>query len=330
MVLETSGITLPARGVTARACRIHAFGPPAVISVEDVLVPPPSAGEVLVRVKAAGVGPWDAWIRAGRSALPQPLPLTLGSDLSGVVSAVGPGVGHFAAGDPVFGVANPRFIGSYAEYAIASATMLAPKPGSLGDIDAAAIPVVAVTAWQALFEQARVSRGDTIVVHGAAGGVGAFVVQLAHNAGVRVIATARGRDLAYVRDCGADEAIDVGAQRFEDAVRDADAVIDLVGGELQTRSFAVLRPGGVLVSAVSPPDQALADRQAVRALFFLVDVRTERLAELASMIENGSLKAAIGTVLPLSAARKAHEMLEGQLTRPRGKIVLRVVGDGVG
>jgi NADPH:quinone reductase-like Zn-dependent oxidoreductase len=300
-----------------------------VISVEDVVLPLPGAGEVLVQVKVAGVGPWDAWIRAGKSALPQPLPLTLGSDLSGVVAAVGPGVEHLAAGDPVFGVTNPGFTGSYAEYAIASAAMLAPKPGSLSNIDAAAIPVVAVTAWQALFEHARISRGDTIVVHGAAGSVGAFVVQLAHNAGARVIATASGRNLAHVRDCGADETIDVGAQRFEDPVRDADAVIDLVGGELQTRSFAVLRSGGVLVSAVSPPDQALAERQGIKALFFLVDVRTERLVELASMIEKGLLKTAIGTVLPLSAARAAHEMLERQSTKPRGKIVLRVTDDGV-
>ena len=198
-----------------------------------------------------------------------------------------------------------------------------------GDLEAAAIPVVAVTAWQALFEHARVSRGDTIVVHGAAGSVGSFVVQLAHNAGVRVIATASGRDLGYVRECGANEAIDMAAQCFEDTVRDADAVIDLVGGEVQTRSFAVLRSGGVLVSAVSPPDQALAERQGVRALFFLVDVRTERLVELASMIENGSLRTAIGTVLPLAAARAAHEMLEGRRAKPRGKIVLRVTDAGV-
>ena len=311
MVPERLGVALPSGRMTGRACRIRAFGPPGVISVEDIVLPPPSAGEVLVQVKVGGVGPWDAWIRAGKSALPQPLPLTLGADLSGVVVAVGPGVAHLANGDPAFEVTNSRFIGSYAEYAIASAAMVARKPSALGDLEAAAIPVVAVTAWQALFEHARVSRGDTIVVHGAAGSVGTFVVQLAHNAGVRVIATARGQDLGYVRDCGADEVIDIGAQRFEDAVRDADAVIDLVGGEAQTRSFAVLRSGGVLVSAVSPPDQALAERQGVRALFFLVDVRTERLAELASMIENGSLRTAIGTVLPLSAARAATRCSRG-------------------
>ena len=154
-------------------------------------------------------------------------------------------------------------------------------------------------------------------------------VQLAHNAGVRVIATASERDLAYVRDCGADEALDVRAKRFEDAVRDADAVIDLVGGELQARSFSVLRSGGVLVSAVSPPDQALAERLGVRAFFFLVDVTTEHLVALGSMVGNGSLKAAIGSVLPLSAARAAHEMLEGRRTKPRGKIVLQVTDHGV-
>ena len=140
----------------SKACRVHRFGPPDVITLEDFPPPAPGAGQALVRVKAAGVGPWDAWIRAGKSALPQPLPLTLGSDLSGVVEAIGPGVAHVAPGDPVFGVTNPHFIGSYANYAIATASMIAKKPAALGDVDAASVPVVAVTAWQALFDQARV------------------------------------------------------------------------------------------------------------------------------------------------------------------------------
>ena len=183
----------------SKACRVHRFGPPDVITLEDFPPPAPGAGEVLVRVKAAGVGPWDAWIRAGKSALPQPLPLTLGSDLAGVVEAVGPGVANVAPGDAVFGVTNPHFIGSYADYALAAAGMIAKKPAALGDVDAASVPVVAVTAWQALFDQAQVMRGQTVLVHGGAGNVGAYVVQLAHRAGLRVIATAGETDLAYVR-----------------------------------------------------------------------------------------------------------------------------------
>ena len=311
----------PASG---RACRVHRFGPPDVITLEDVPTPAPGAGEVLVRVKAAGVGPWDAWIRAGTSALPQPLPLTLGSDLAGVVEAIGPDVAHVAPGDAVFGVTNPHFIGSYADYAIANAGMIAKKPAALGDVDAASIPVVAVTAWQALFDQARVMRGQTVLVHGAAGNVGAYVVQLAHRGGLRVIATAGEADLAYVRNLGVEEVLDFRATRFEDVARDVDAVIDLVGGDVQARSFAVLKPGGALISAVSPPDQAIAATRGVRATFFLVDVTTACLTQISAAIETGALVTSVSAVLPLEAARIAHEMLEDQRPRPHGKIVLKV------
>jgi NADPH:quinone reductase-like Zn-dependent oxidoreductase len=156
-----------------KACRVHSFGPPEVITMEDIARLEPGEGEVLVRVKAAGVGPWDAWIRAGKSALPHPLPLTLGSDLSGVVETLGARVTAFEPEDHVFGVTNPRFIGAYAEFAVVSAGMIAKKPARLGDIEAASIPVVAVTAWQALFEQADLAHGQTVLIHGAAGNVGA-------------------------------------------------------------------------------------------------------------------------------------------------------------
>ena len=159
---------------------------------------------MLVRVEVAGVGAWDAWIRAGKSVLPQPLPLTLGSDISGVVEMVGPGVTAFVPGDAVFGVTNPRFTGGYADYAIASAAMLAKKPDALSYADAASVPVVAVTAWQALFEQAQLTLGQSVLIHGAAGNVGAFAVQLGHQAGLQVHATASNRDLGYVRGLGAD------------------------------------------------------------------------------------------------------------------------------
>ena len=155
----------------------------------------------------------------------------------------GPGVTGFAPGDAVFGVTNPRFTGGYADYAIASAAMLAKKPDMLSHVDAASVPVVAVTAWQALFEQAQLSRGQSVLIHGAAGSVGAFAVQLAHRAGLWVHATASGRDLDYVRSLGADTVLDGHTARFEDVFPSVDAVIDLVGGELQTRSFAVLHKG---------------------------------------------------------------------------------------
>ncbi|HTN87370.1 MAG TPA: NADP-dependent oxidoreductase [Sorangium sp.] len=304
------------------AARVHRFGGPEVIAIDKVPVPLPGPGEVLVRVAAAGVGPWDGWIRAGKSVLPQPLPLTLGSDLAGVVAAVGPEVTDLAPGARVFGVTNERFTGAHAAYAVAQAGMVARAPLRLDDVQAASVPVVAVTAWQALFEQAQLEAGQTVLVHGAAGGVGAYAVQLARRARARVIATASAKDRDFVRGLGADVVVDYRSERFEDAAKDVDAVIDLVGGDAQARSFAVLKPGGTLVSAVSNPDQEEAARRGVRASFFLVDVTTARLDRIAALLDAGELSTDIGAVLPLAEVRGAHEMLDGARPRPRGKIVL--------
>lgn len=317
-------VRVSASATLSRACRIHRFGPPEVIALEEVGIAAPGSREVLVRVVAAGVGPWDAWICAGHSALPQPLPLTLGSDLSGVIAAIGPGVTGFAIGDPVFGVTNKQFTGAYADYALATADMIAIKPAGFEYLQAAAVPVVATTAWQALFDEARLESGQTVLLHGAAGSVGSFAVQLARWAGMRIIATARSKDAARLRTLGADETIDTDAARFEATVSEVDAVIDLVGGDLLPRSFAVLKRGGTLISAVASPDQARATEYGVKAKFFLVDVTTERLARIGTMIAEGTLHAAIGEVLPLADARVAHEMLDGARPRPHGKIVLRV------
>ncbi|MEE7493483.1 NADP-dependent oxidoreductase [Methylobacterium oryzae] len=307
-----------------RACRVHRFGGPEAISLDEIPVPKPGPSEVLVRVRAAGVGPWDAWIRAGRSVLPQPLPLTLGSDLSGEISAVGEGVSGFAVGDAVFGVTNKRFTGGYADYAVAEAGMLALKPHSLDHVHAASVPVVAVTAWQALFAQAPLARGQSVLIHGATGNVGAYAVQLARQAGLKVSATTSSADVDYVKGLGADQVVDSRSTAFKDAVTDVDAVIDLVGGEVQARSFAVLRRGGTLVSAVSHPDPALAQRADVEARFFLVDVTSAMLSELGCLLDDEVLTASVGTVLPVAEARRAHEMLDSLERRPRGKIVLEV------
>jgi NADPH:quinone reductase-like Zn-dependent oxidoreductase len=307
-----------------RAARIHAFGGPEVIQIEQVAIPKPGPDELLVRVMAAGVGPWDAWIRAGHSVLPQPLPLTLGSDLSGIVEEVGTGIPAIAVGDTIFGVTNPRFVGAYAEHAIVSAGMVARKPAGLSHIEAASVPVVAVTAWQALHSQAGVEPGQRVLIHGAAGNVGAYAVQLAQRAGARVVATAGPDSLAYLRSLGAEHVVDYTSTRFEDVAKNIDIVIDLVGGETQNRSFAVLKPGGVLVSAVSAPNAALASRQKVKACFFLVAVNTADLDRIAAMIDAGQLTTNVGAVLPLEAARSAHDMLEAAQPKPRGKIVLAV------
>jgi NADPH:quinone reductase-like Zn-dependent oxidoreductase len=294
------------------------------MTFERVPRPAPGPGEVLVKVDAAGVGPWDGWIRAGKSAFPQPLPLTLGSDLSGEIVAAGSGVSGLHVGDQVYGVTNPRFVGAYAEYAMASAEMVSNKPASLSHVEAASVPVVAVTAWQALFDHAQLKAGQTVVIHGAAGSVGSYAVQLARDARFQTIATVGRDDVSFVRDLGANTVIDYRTQRFEEVVRDADAVIDLVGGETQSRSFQVLRRGGKLISAVSEPDQKRAKRDGVEASFFLVNVTRQYLTEITRLVDAGKLRTRVGAVLPLADAREAHLMLDRVRPQPKGKIVLAV------
>ena len=308
-----------------RAVRVHRFGGPEVMLYGEVPRPAPSEGQMLVRVKAAGVGPWDAWVRAGKSAIPQPLPLILGSDLSGVLEDAGRGVSGFKRGDEVFGVTNARFTGAYAEYALADAGMIARKPTRLSHVEAASVPDVASTAWQMVFDHGHVDETKRVLVHGAAGNVGAYAVQLAKRAGAEVVATAFTRDVAYLHMLGADEVIDVQKARFEERVKDVDVVIDTVGGETLERSFEVLNPGGVLVSSVAMPDQDKAAQHRVRGVFFLVVVTNEELTAIANLIDSGQLTTDVGEVLSLAEASVAHEVLAGTPHR-RGKIVLSIPG----
>lgn len=300
-----------------KAGRIHHFGPPNAIVIDDISIPLPQAGELVVRVAAAGVGPWDALIREGKSVVHLPLPIILGSDLAGIVDSVGTGVPRFKRGDEVFGVTNKNFCGAYAEYAVASAEMMAAMPGSLSFVHAASVPVVAVTAYQMLFDYAQLKAGQAVLIHGGAGNVGAYAVQLAKQAELKVFATARSADLDYVRGLGAEVVVNYKTENFEDVVPPVDAVIDTVGGETQQRSFRVLKPGGILVSSVSQPPQIAGFRSA----FFLVDVTATRLDTLVKLFDSQELTAEVGTVLPLEEVRRAHEMLAGAAHK-RGKIVL--------
>ena len=306
-----------------KAVRVHRFGPPEVIALEDVPKPEPSNGEVVVQVKAAGIGPWDALIRSGKSALPQPLPLVLGSDLSGVIDSIGPGVEPFKVGDEVFGVTSERFTGAYAEYALAKAAMIAPKPKNLNHTHAASVPVVAVTAWQMVFDFARLSSGQSVLIQGGAGNVGGYAVQFAKLAGALVIATASAKDVSYVRSLGGVGVIDYRATRFEERVKETDAVIDTVGGDTLDRSYGVLKRGGIVVSSAAQPSNEKAEHHGVRAVFFLVQVTTERLRKIAELIDAEKLRTEVGEVLWLDEARKGHEMVEGAPHR-RGKIVIKV------
>ena len=262
-------------------------------------------------------------IRSGKSALPQPLPLVLGSDLSGVIDSIGPGVEPFKVGDEVFGVTNERFTGAYAEYALAKAAMIAPKPKSLNHTHAASVPVVAVTAWQMVFDFARLSSGQSVLIQGGAGNVGGYAVQFAKLAGALVIATTSAKDVSYVRSLGGVGVIDYRATRFEERVKETDAVIDTVGGDTLDRSYGVLKRGGIVVSSAAQPSNEKAEHHGVRAVFFLVQVTTERLRKIAELIDAEKLRTEVGEVLWLDEARKGHEMVEGAPHR-RGKIVIKV------
>lgn len=306
-----------------KAVRVNRFGPPDVLSVEDIARPAPQAGEVLVRVSAAGVGPWDAWIREGMSKVSPPLPLTLGSDIAGIVESVGPEVSEFGTGDEIYGVTNKHFCGGYAEFAVASAGMIARKPEKLSFVEAASVPVVAVTAWQMLFDYANARAGQTVLIHGAAGSVGAFAVQLAKDAGLKVFATASGKDAQMVQRMGADQVIDYRNERFETLAPPVDIVLDNVGGETKLRSFAVLKDTGILVSAVSTNTTDVPPGRENQAVFFMVEVTTARLDRVSDLLRSGKLVAQVGSVLPLDDARLAHEMLAGA-PHERGKIVLRI------
>ena len=299
-----------------RAARVTRFGPPSVITIDDLPRPEAGAGQLVVRTKAAGAGNWDALSRSGKITL-QPLPIILGSELAGILESVGPKVSGFKKGDAVYGATNPQFSGATAEYAIASAQMVAQKPTTLDFIEAASVPIVAVTAWQMLFEYAGAAAGQTVLILGGAGNVGAYAVQMAVQAGLRVTATSGSADIDYVRGLGAERVVDYRKEPFEDSLRDFDIVLDTVGGETQRRGLRVLKPGGILVSSVSE----VADAGGVRTAYFVVEVTTARLNKITELIDGGKLVTNVGTVLPLEQARIAHEMLEGA-PHKRGKIVL--------
>ena len=304
--------------MSMRAIVVREYGGIDRLTEERIPVPAPSTGQVLVRVKAASVGPWDALVREGKSNSRQPFPVVIGSDLSGVVESVGPEVTAFRPGDEVFGVTNDAFTGAYAEYALAAAESLAPKPAHSSHVEASSIPVVAVTAWKMLFEHARVARGTRVAVLGAAGNVGAYAVQLARRAGAEITAVGHEKDLEAMRSLRPARVVVAGQP-----LPQVDVVIDTVGGQGLARSFDAVVRGGTVVSIVEEPDAAKAAAAGVRADYFIVQVRSAALRELAGLVEAKEIVTQVGEVLALSQAREAHEMLAGRPHR-RGKIVLEL------
>jgi NADPH:quinone reductase-like Zn-dependent oxidoreductase len=276
-------------------------------------------------VKAAGVNPLDWMVAEGkaRSWLDHRLPLILGWELAGTVENLGADAGRFKPGDEVFGMIDLLGDGAYAEFSVCDENALAIKPGKLDFPGAAAVPIGALTAHQALFDAADLRAGQTVLIHAAAGGVGSMAVQLAKAHGARVIGTASGREhVQLIRDLGCDQAIDYKATRFEDQVRDVDVVLDPVNADSQRRSLAVLKKGGILVALTEEPRQDLAGEHGVRAIMIGVKPDGRRLTEIGKVIDDGKLRPVVQAVLPLDRVKEALE-----LSRDRhvaGKIVLAI------
>ena len=308
-----------------KAIHINGRGGPDHLVYEDVQPPHPDPGEVLVRVYATGVIAteleWDETYET-TAGDPRALPIP-GRDLSGVVEEVGSGVTTLVKGSEVYAMLGYGRDGAEAEFTLALPDELVPKPRTLDFVQAAAVPLTALTAWQAFFDHASLVAGQTVLIHGAAGGVGVFAVQLARHAGAQVIATASARNRDFLRELGANEIIDYTTTRFEEVVHDVDLVFDLVGGDTLVRSWQVVKPGGVLVSVVSPrPSFAEAKAHGVRPVWFIVEPNREQLIQIGALIDAGRIRPIIETVLPLSQARQAYE--QGARGHTRGKIVLRV------
>ncbi|MFD7711727.1 NADP-dependent oxidoreductase [Streptomyces sp. NPDC059786] len=319
---------------TMRAVVQDGFGGPEVLRVQRVPRPVPLPTEVLVRVHAAGINPVDWKTREGHGmahVLGEP-PFTVGWDVSGVVEEAGFGVTTLKAGDEVYGMPwFPRAASAYAEYVTAPARQFARKPASIDHVHAAAVPLAALTAWQAVVDTAHVRAGQRVLVTAAAGGVGHFAVQFARHLGAHVIATASAARHPWLKELGADETIDYTATRFEDATADVDVVIDLVGDAhdgTSTRSLKVLRPGGLLIpvpAGVSEELARAAGAAGVRATPFLVEPDGAALTEIAGLIDAGHVTVEVETAYPLERAGEAHA--RGEAGRTRGKLVLTTLTD---
>jgi NADPH:quinone reductase-like Zn-dependent oxidoreductase len=306
------------------AIRIHNYGGPEALHYEEAPRPRVKKGEVLIRVHAAGVNPLDWKMRSGslNGYIQHKLPLILGWDVSGVVEEVGRGGSQFKKGDEVFAMADPTRDGAYADYIAVREAAVAMKPKSLHHVRAAATPMSALTAWRSLFDLGDLQSGQRILIHSGSGGVGHLAVQLAKWKGAHVLATASTNNHKSLRKLGADETIDYATQKFEDVVHNVDIVLDTIGEETQERSWGVLKKGGALISLVQPPSEQKANQLQVRGIMCSVQPDGARLREIAKLIDSAKFRPTIDRILPLSEARRAHEL--SQDGHVHGKIVLRV------
>jgi NADPH:quinone reductase-like Zn-dependent oxidoreductase len=308
-----------------KSIQLHSYGDPEVLIYEESPQPQPKADEVLIRVYAAAVNPADWKIRQGylESKFPFPLPLILGYDLSGVVEAIGNQVSNLAVGDQVFAMLPLNQLGAYAEYVVANAALVAPKPTSIDFDTAAAIPSIALTAWQALFDLANLQSGQTILIHGASGGVGRFAVQFAKWKGAIAIGTSSTENLAAIQQLGVDLTIDYKTERFEEKVDNADVVFDTVGGETRQRSWQVLKSGGILISTEGASDPIVPPSADLRGVpIFTTPSDISQLIQIGSLIDRGLIKPSPVERFLLQDAAKAHTAI--QHNHKQGKIILSV------
>jgi NADPH:quinone reductase-like Zn-dependent oxidoreductase len=312
---------------TMKAIVAHEYGGPDVLKYEDVPRPEPREHQILVRVIAAGVNPVDGMIRSGMFAKYEKaeFPIILGADIAGVVEKAGSKTTKFKAGDPVFAYVSLKKGGGYAEYAVATESEAAAKPKSLNYVEAAAVPVVALTAWQALIDTAKLSAGQTVLIHGGSGGVGTFAIQIAKARGAKVIATASTANQDLLKELGADVAIDYTKTRFEDVARDVDVVLDSVGKDTLARSYGVVKKGAFIVSLVARPDRTELDKRGIRGAALSVEPKWNELAEIGNLIDEKKIRVIVSQTFPLSEAMKAQEQVATGHTR--GKIILKVADE---
>ncbi|HEY1074546.1 MAG TPA: NADP-dependent oxidoreductase [Patescibacteria group bacterium] len=311
-----------------KAAQINQYGGPEVIQVNETDKPEVKEGYVLIEVHAASLNPFDTTARSGQAHARMPLhfPATLGGDVAGVVTEISEGTTGIAVGDEVYGQASvfAGGTGSFAEFTATQPGVIAKKPETLHFNEAASLPLVGSSAIQALMEHLKLQKGQTILIHGGAGGIGSLAVQLAKHLGAHVIATAATNDIEFVKGLGADEVVDYQNEKFEDKVSDVDAVFDTVAGETYTRSFPILKKGGTIVSMLEQPNQELMEKYGVTAIAQFTTITTEKLNTLSKLVDSGVIKPQVDKVFELNKVTEAFMYREHQ--HPRGKVVIEVKG----
>jgi NADPH:quinone reductase-like Zn-dependent oxidoreductase len=308
---------------TMKAVRIRSFGGPEVLELAEIEKPEPKDDEVLIRVRAASINPVDYKIRSGSYPVVKQdqLPKVLGRDVSGDIDRCGRAVRNFKEGDTVYAMLDGG-PGGYAEYVTVKADLVAPKPAQCDYRAAAAVPLAGLTAWQGLFDHGHLQAGQRVLIHGGGGGVGHLAVQFAKAKGATVAATVGTDDVEFVRELGADEVIDYTRERFEEKVQDVDLVLDLIAGETQERSWAVLKDGGTLISSLARPSAEQARKHHARAESFVAHPDRAELIEIAQLIDEGKVHPHVSAVYELKDAREAQAQLEQH--HAQGKVVLQM------